>query len=93
MTLKLLEYVRINSANPVCVIISKINGYFEELNGSKCLTLVPNNESKEGMKKYEDLSSKIRDQTKTITNVSDDYGERYMKIKFNSDDKYGITWQ
>ena len=91
MTLKRLEYVRINSANPVCVIISKINGCFEELNGSKCLTLVPNNESKEGMKKYEDLSSKIRDQTKTITNVSDDYDERHMKIKFNSDDKYGIT--
>ena len=91
MTLKRLEYVRINSANPVCVIISKINEYFEELNGSKCLTLVPNNESKEGMKKYEDLSSKIRDQTKTITNVSDDYDERHMKIKFNSDDKYGIT--
>ena len=43
------------------------------------------------MKKYEDLVSKIRDQTKTITNESDDYDERYVKIKFNSDDKYGIT--
>ena len=57
------------------------------------MTLVPNNESKEAMKKYEDLVSKIRDQTKTITNESDDYDERYVKIKFNSDDKYGITWQ
>ena len=49
--------------------------------------------AKKQWRNNEDLSSKIRDQPKTINNVSDDYDERYMKIKFNSDDKYGITWQ
>ena len=30
--------------------------------------------------------SKIRDLIRSITNNSDDYDEKYMKIKFNSDD-------
>ena len=37
------------------LIINKVNGYFEEYNGNKCLTLVPNNESKEKIKKYTKL--------------------------------------
>ena len=32
--------------NPLYLIFDKINGYFEEINGNKCLALVPNNESK-----------------------------------------------
>ena len=31
-------------------MLNKMNGYFEEINGSKCLTLSPN-ESKEKIKK------------------------------------------
>ena len=31
--------------------------------------------------------SKIRDLTSSITKTSDDYDEKYMKIKFNSDDE------
>ena len=38
--------------------------------------LVPADENKEMLKKYEELWNKIRN----------DYDERYMKIKFNSDD-------
>ena len=29
--------------------------------------------------------SKIRDSIRSITQISDDYDEKYMKIKFNSD--------
>ena len=47
MTFKDLRYVKINSANPLYLIINKINGYFEEINGNKYLALVPINESKE----------------------------------------------
>ena len=32
-----------------------MNGYFEEINKSKFLTLVPTNKSKEIIKKYEEL--------------------------------------
>ena len=63
-----------------------MNGYFEEFNGNKYLTLVPTNESKEKAKKYEELWSKIRDLIKSIMKNSDSYVEKYMKIKFNTDD-------
>ena len=48
--------------------------------------LVPNNDSKEVTKKFNELKSKIKDQIITITNNSDDYDEKYMKIKFNLDE-------
>ena len=35
-------------------IFNKVNGYFEEINGYKYLTLVPNNENKEKIKKIVD---------------------------------------
>ena len=63
-----------------------MNGYFEEINGNKYLTLVPTNENKEKIKKYEELWSKIRDLIRSITKNSDDYDEKYMKIKFDLDD-------
>ena len=49
------------------------------------MTLVPLNVSKEIMKKYKELWSKIRDLMKSITKNSNDYNEKYMKIKFYLD--------
>ena len=45
--MKDLEYVKINSVNTLYLIFSKVNGYFEEINKSKYLTLFSTNESKE----------------------------------------------
>ena len=59
-----------------------MNGYFEEINKSKFLTLVPTNKSKEIIKKYEELWSKIRDLIRSITKNSDYYDEKCMKTKF-----------
>ena len=48
-----IEYVtikkdlKIYSVNPLYLNFSEVNGYFEEINGNKYLTLVPTNESKE----------------------------------------------
>ena len=53
--------------------------------------LVPTNESKEKIKKYEELWSKIRDLNILITKNSDDYDEKYMKIEFNSDEKLPLN--
>ena len=50
--------------------------------------LVPTNENKEKCKIYEELWSKIRNFIRSINKNSDYYGEKYMKIKFNSDDKF-----
>ena len=76
--------LKIYSINPLHLIFNKVNGFFEEINGNKYLTLVPTKESKE--KKYGELWSKTRDLIRAITKNSDDYHEKYMKIKFDSDD-------
>ena len=78
-----LRYVKIKILNPLYLIASKTNGYFEKISGNKYLTLVPTNESKEIMKNYEEMWSQIRDLIRLITNGADDYDEKYMKINFN----------
>ena len=66
MTIKELKYVKINSINPLYLIFHKVNGYFEEINGHEYLKLVPANERKEKIKKYEELWIKIRDLIRSI---------------------------
>ena len=73
MTIKNLEYVKINCVNPSYFIFGKVNGYLEEINGNKHLPLFPINEGKELMKKYEELWSKIRNLMRSIAKQSDDY--------------------
>ena len=65
------------------LIFNKVNGYLEYLNGNKYLTLVPIDESKEKIKKYEELWIKIRNLIRSVPKKSDDYDEKCMKIKFN----------
>ena len=89
--IKDLKYVKINSVSPLYLSFSSVNGYFEEINKSKYLTLVLTNESKVKVKKYEELWNKIRDLIRSVTKNSDDYYEKYMKIKFNSDDKLPLN--
>ena len=82
MTTKDSKYVKVNSVNPLYLIFRKVNGWFEEINKSKYLTLVSTNESKEKIKKYEELWSKIRDLIRSVTKNSDDYDEIYIKSNF-----------
>ena len=91
MTIKGWKYVKAKSVNPLYLISNKVNRYFEEINGNKYLTLVPTNESKEKIKKYEELWIKIRDLIRSITKNSDVYDEKYMKIKLNSDDELPLN--
>ena len=46
---------------------------------------VPTNESKEKIKKYEELWIKTEDLIRSITKILDDQDEKYIKIKFDSD--------
>ena len=48
-----------------------MNGDFEVNNGNKYLALVPTNQSKEVLKKYEELWIKIRDLISSISKNSD----------------------
>ena len=71
VTIKDLSYAKIYSANPLYLIINKINGQIEEINVNKYLTLVPTNESKDILKTYEKVWTKKMDHIRTITNNSD----------------------
>ena len=44
--MKDLKYVKLNSVNPLYLILRKVNGYFEGININKYLTLVPTNKEK-----------------------------------------------
>ena len=79
--------LKIYSVNPFYLIFGKVNGYFEEINGNKYLTLVPANERKEKRKKYKELWIKIRDLISSL----DDYDEKYIKTKFDADDELPIN--
>ena len=50
--------------------------------------LVPTDESKGTPKRYEELWSGIKYFIRSITNNSNDYDEKYMKIKIISDDNF-----
>ena len=75
--------LKIYSVNPLYLIFGKVNGYFEEINGNKKIM--------ERKKKYEELWIKIRDLIRSITKNLDDYDEKYMKIKFDSDDNLPLN--
>ena len=57
----------------------------KESSGNKYLMLVPTNEGKDTLKKYEELWSKVRDVSISIINNWDNFGEKFMKSIFNSD--------
>ena len=65
--LKIKKYVKIYGVNRLYPIFRYVNRYFEEFNGDKYLTLFPTNESKEKIKKREELWIKIRDLIRSIT--------------------------
>ena len=58
-----------------------------DISRNKYLTLAPTNKSNEKIEKCEELWSKIRYLIRSITKNLDNYDEKYMKIKFNSDNE------
>ena len=53
--------------------------------------LVPTNESKGKIKKYEKLWIKIRGLIRPVTKKSVDCNEKFIKIKLDSDDKLSLN--
>ena len=60
ITMKDFDYVKINSVNPLYLIIGKVDRYSEERNGNKYLTLVSADKNKEVLIKYTELWNKIK---------------------------------
>ena len=55
------------------------------------ITLVPANESEEKIKKYEKMWIKIRNLIRSINKNLNDCDEKYIKIKFDSDDELPLN--
>ena len=55
ITMKNSDYVKINSVNPLYLIIGEVDGYSEEINGNKYLTLDSTDKNKKVLTKYIEL--------------------------------------
>ena len=66
--------------------ITHANGYIEEKGVNNYFVFDSTDESKELLKKYNDVFNGIRDKIEGINNDERDDEKDYMKIKFNSDD-------
>ena len=67
------------------MIIGETDGYIEEKNGNKYLTLVSTDKNKEVLVKYTEFWEKTENLIKTVNSEEGEYGKDNMKIKFNSD--------
>ena len=56
--IKGLGYVKVNSINPLYLIINKINGHIKESNGNQYLTRAPTDEIKDTLKSMENYGKK-----------------------------------
>ena len=76
----------VNNANPLYLMINKIRGHFEEVDGDEC----PIISSKYGdiMQKYQDVFDGIKEIINKINDYSYPikYDDNYMKIKFNTNE-------
>ena len=91
ITVKDSDYVKINSLNPLYLMIDKVNGYTEEKNGSKYLIFDSADKNKEVLKRYNELQDGFKNKVETINGgktseySSAEYGKDFVKIKFDSD--------
>ena len=66
ITIKDSYYVKINGVNPLCLIVSEVEGYIKEKNGSKSLVFDSANENNEVLKKYNKLWDGIKNEIEVI---------------------------
>ena len=85
------EYIKINSVHSSYLIINEVDGYTEEINGSKYLTLVSRDKNKGVLTKYTELWHGIKISTEKINKKLGEYGKDFLKIKFNSDDSLPLN--
>ena len=81
----------VNSVNPLYLMINKIKGHFEEVDGDKYLII--SSENGDIMQKYQDVFDGIKEIIEKINDYSQPikYDENYMKIKFNKDDNIPLN--
>ena len=78
--------LNVDSINLLHLLNNKVKGFIEEINGNKYLTLIPTDVSKDTLKPYKVLRNNVKDLLKVIIINANNYDEKHMNIKFNSDD-------
>ena len=74
------------------MIIGKVDGHIEEKNKSKYIVFDSTDENKEVLKKYTELWDVIKNDVETINDGKrGEYGNDFMKIKFNTDDNLQLN--
>ena len=85
------DYAKINRANPLYLIINKVDGYIKEKNGNKYYTLVSTDKNKKLLIKYTELWDKIKNLIQCNSIKVGKCEEDFTKIKFNSDDNLPLN--
>ena len=78
--------MNINSAHPLHLGITRVNGYIEEKDSNKYLVFDRTDENKELPKKYDYVFNGIMSEIREIDDDWLEYAKYYLKIKFSSDD-------
>ena len=92
ITIKYFDYVRINNANPLYLIIGKADGYIEEKNGNKYLIFASTDKNKEVLTINREVWDEINYLIKTINGgEAGEYEEKHIKIRYNSDDNLPLN--
>ena len=89
---KKLDY-KINSVNPLYLMINRIDGFIQEKNEDKYLHIASTDKNSEVLKKYSEVWNGIKGCIEKINNNNLGEYEDYMKIKFNSDDDIPLNKQ
>ena len=91
------DYVKIESVNPLYLIISVVDGYFKGKTENKYLIFNSADKNKEALKKYTKLWNGIKNEIETINESkkgepsSAEYVKDFMKIKFDTDDNLPLN--
>ena len=85
---------KINSVNPLYLLVHRIHGFIKEKEGSKYLNIASKDSNSEVLQKYEEVWSGIKNWIEKINDCkSGEYEKDYMKIKFESDDDLPLNKQ
>ena len=87
------EY-KIDSVNPLYLMINRIDSFTGEKNGDKYLNITLTDRNNKVLKKYSEVWDGIKDCIRKINNTElREYEKDFMKIKSNSDDDIPLNKQ
>ena len=87
------EY-KINSANPLYLLVNRMDGFIEEKEGHKYLNIAFTERNSEVLRIFSEPWNGIKDCFEKINDSElEEYDKNYMKIKFNSDDDIPLNKQ